>query len=194
MAKDKTLNKDDREKLFAFAKANITCPVEQKAMDDAYKVAKPFVLDTVHSRFPLKDMKVLDRYGAARRDECIRFGGLYDNDSVFRFRSGDTDIPLVPRQNSCRELDYEWSKEARDALNAYVLARQAHNKAMERKTEDYRKLIVGSRMFNDVVAVWPAAEAIRDRLMPKNVEQRALAVLSEDAIARIRADNAGAAA
>lgn len=191
--KDKTLNKVDRKKLFEFAKANVKCPAEQAALDAAYKTAKPFVLSVVHLRFPPKDMKVLDRYGAARRDECVSFGGFYDSDSVFRFRANDVDIPLVPRQNSCRELSYDWSKEARDALNAYVLAKQAHKKAVDQKIEDYRRLIMGSRMFSDVVAVWPAAEVLRERLMPKTVEQRALAVLSEDAIARIRADNAGAA-
>lgn len=192
-AKDKVLNKGDRDQLIIFANKNIKCPAEQAALDAAYDAAKPFVLNTVHLRFPPKDMKVLDRYGAARRDECISFGGFYDTDSVFRFRANDADIPLVPRQNSCRELSYDWSKEAREALNAYVLAKQAHKKAVDQKIEDYRKLIVGSRMFSDVVSVWPAAEALRERLMPKTVEQRALAVLSEEAIARIRADNAGAA-
>jgi len=42
------------------------------------------------------------------------------------------------------------------------------------------------------VAVWPAAEQLRSNIIPATVEQRALAVLSEEAIARIKADNAGA--
>lgn len=192
MASNKSLNKTDREALMTFAHNNVTCAAETAAMDAAYDRAKPLVLAAVHNRFPIADMVVLERYGAARRDDCIRFGGSYDTESTFYFRKDDTDVPLVPRQTGCGQLFYEWSKEARDALNAYVLARQALEKARRSKLEDYRRLIVGSRTFNDVVAVWPAADVMRSKLIPKTPEQRALAVLSEEAIARIRADNAGA--
>lgn len=192
MSSNKTLNKADREELMAFASANISCPDEKAALEAAYSAAKPLVLATIHTRFPPSDMAILERYGAARRDDCIRFGGSYDTDSTFYFNSGDPDVPLVPRQSGCGQLYYEWSREARDSLNAYVLARQKHEKARRSKIEDYRRLVVGSRMFNDIVAVWPAAEALRPKLIPKTKEQRALAVLSEEAIARIRADNAGA--
>lgn len=192
MSTNKTLNKADREALMEFANRNITCPDEKAALEAAYSAAKPLVLQTIHTRFPPADMAILERYGAARRDDCIRFGGSYDTDSTFYFNSGDPDVPLVPRQSGCGQLYYEWSREARDSLNAYVLARQKLEKARRSKMEDYRRLIVGSRMFNDVVEVWPAAEALRPKLIPKTKEQRALAVLSEEAIARIKADNAGA--
>lgn len=192
MATNKALNKNDREALLNFASGNIACPTEEAAMNAAYDLAKPLLLTTVHTRFPPNDMAVLERYGAARRDDCVRFGGSYDTESTFYFRKGDTDVPLVPRQSGCSQLYYEWNKEARAALNAYVLARQAFEKARKSKLEDYRRLIVGSRTFNDVVAVWPAAEALRAKLIPKTPQQRALAVLSEEAIARIKADNAGA--
>lgn len=189
--KDKALNVDLRNKLKAFAITNIKCPVEEAALDTAYAVAKTFVVATVTERFPVKDMKVLERYGAAKHDGCIRFGGHYDNESVFNFKASDT-APLVPRHTGCHERGYVWSKEARDALNAYAVARMAHEKAFYNKKQDYMRLIDGSRTFNDVVAVWPAAEAMRPKIIPVTVEQRALSVLSEDAIARIKADNAGA--
>lgn len=192
MASNKSLNKADREALMSFAHNNIVCAEEAAAMDAAYDRAKPLLLAAVHNRFPAADMEVLERYGAARRDDCVRFGGSYDTESTFYFRKGDADVPLVPRQTGCGQLYYEWSKEARNALNAYVLARQAYEKARKSKLDDYRRLIVGSRTFNDVISVWPAAEAMRAKLIPKTPEQRALAVLSEEAIARIRADNAGA--
>jgi len=191
MSSNKTLNKSDRKLLFTFAKSNITCPAEQAAFDAAYDTAKPFVIDAVHKRFPPADMAIMAKYGATREDPCIGFGGFYDPDSVFRFKPGEA-LPLVPRTTGCGELRYDWSKEALAALNAYVLARQAHRKALDSKIEDYRRLIIGSRTFNDVAAVWPAVEALRTKLIPKTPEQRALAVLSEETIARIKADNAGA--
>jgi hypothetical protein len=189
--KDKTLNKDMRDKLKAFTITNVKCPAEKAALDTAYAVAKTFVLSAVVAVYPVKDMKVLERYGAATADTCIRFGGRYDHESVFHFNDA-VEAPLVPRHTGCGDRGYVWSKEAKDALNAYVLARQAHAKALQAKRDDYIRLIDGSRTFNDVVGVWPAAEQLRPKIIPATVEQRALAVLSEDAIARIKADNAGA--
>ncbi len=191
MRSNKTLNKSDRETLFNFAKANISCPPEKAALDAAYDKAKPYVLEAVQKRFPPADMAIMQKYGATREDPCIRFGGYYNADSVFHFNTGEA-VPLVPRNTGCSELHYEWSSDALNALNSYVLARHAHRKALDQKIEDYRRLIVGSRTFNDVVAVWPAAESLRAKLIPKSPEQRALACLSEDAILRIRSDNAGA--
>lgn len=189
--KDKALNNDLRNKLKAFAITNVKCPAEKAALDTAYAVAKTFVVAAVHAIYPVKDMKVLERYGAATADTCIRFGGHYDYESVFHFNDA-VEAPYVPRYNGCSERKYEWSKEALVALNAYVLARQAHAKALQAKKDDYIRLIDGSRTFNDVVGIWPAAEQLRSKIVPVTVEQRALAVLSEDAIARIKADNAGA--
>ena len=88
---------------------------------------------------------------------------------------------------------YEWSKEARDKLQKYGVAKIKLEKAFKAKLADYRKLIMGCRTFNEVALVWPAVEALRDKLMPDTAAKRALSVLSEDALARIRADNAGAA-
>jgi hypothetical protein len=189
--KDKFLNAELRKRLKIFVGANVKCPKEKATLDAAYAVAKPFVTAAVVAAYPPKDMKVLEKYGAAKRDTCIQYGGRYDHESSFMFNEA-AEAPLVPRHTGCGDRGYVWSKEAKDALNAYVLARQAHAKAVRTKQDDYIRLIDGSRTFNDVVAVWPAAEQLRSNLIPATVEQRALAVLSEEAIARIKADNAGA--
>lgn len=189
--KDKTLNKDMRTALAEFAKDNVKCPKEEAAFDAAYAKAKPLVIEAVTKRFPAADMVVMDKYGAAVPKTYVRFGGKYDDDSTFRFRT-DAEAPLTPRYNHSEH--FEWSKDALKALQAYVLARQAFQKARDEKLRDYQQLVVGSRTFNEVAAVWPAVEALRVKLIPVTVEQRALAVLSEEAIARIRKDNAGASA
>lgn len=189
--KDRALNTAMRNRLLAYAKDTIKCPKEEEALDAAYNRAKPYVIEAVRKTFPVKDMKVLEKYGLAYPDQCIRFGGRYNHDEVFNFRT-EKEAPHRPRYTSCSEHQYEWSAEARKALITYVLARQAHAKAMQQKEKDYKRLIVGSRTFGDVVSVWSAAEKLRSTLIPATSEQRALAVLSEDAIARIKADNAGA--
>jgi len=191
--KDKTLNAELRNLLKRFAFENVKSPKEQAAFDAAYAKAKPLVIDTVTAKYPAKDMKVLDKYGAAVHEKRVAYGGYYDNESTFYFLDKDAQsAPLVPRHVTHNHISYGWTKEVRAALDAYVLARQALNKALDEKKADYTRLIEGSRTFNEVVAVWPAAEQLRPKIVPATVEQRALAVLSEEAIARIKADNAGA--
>lgn len=190
-AKDKVLNKGDRDQLIIFANKNIKCAAEEAEMNVAYEEAKPFVLAAVEAKFPVEHMLILEKYGAARRDECIRYGGRYDHDSVFHLKKSEA--VLVPRFSGCNELDYDWSKEAKAALQAYGLAKLIFEKAFKAKLADYRTLITGCRTFNEVASVWPAVEALRPKLIPDTTEKRALSVLSEDALARIRADNAGAA-
>lgn len=187
--KDKVLNKEMRDALALFATDNVKCPKEEAALDAAYEKAKPLVLDAVVKVYPPADMKVLAKYGAAISKTVIGFGGNYDHDSEFRFRT-EAEAPLVPRYN--HNIRVEFTKDARKTLDAYVLARQALGKALTEKRRDYYQLIKGSRTFNEVVAVWPAAEALRAKLIPETVQQRALAVLSAEAIERIKRDNAGA--
>lgn len=187
--KDKALSKEMRDTLALFAKDNVQCPEEQAALDAAYEKAMPHVLAVVTSAFPVKDMKVLAKYGAAVRRTGFNYGGYYDRESSFQFR--DKEAPLVPR-HTVHDDKFEWPKEVRGLMDAYVLARQAHRKAVDDKLRDYRQLITGSRTFNEVVAVWPAAEVLRAKLIPATVEQKALAVLSAEAIERIKKDNAGA--
>lgn len=189
--KNKLLNQRDRDLLYKFAAEHISAPAEKQAVDTSYEKCKQFVLATVNKAFPPADMKVLEKYGAARVDCCIRFGGPYDHESVFQFRDDDKSAPLLPRYNDCSSRQYDWTTDERKALNAHVLAVRKLHAALAAKREDYRKLIVGCRTFNEVTTIWPAAEKLRNTIIPATVEQRALAVLSEEAIARIKADNAG---
>lgn len=190
--RDKRLNSADRDLLLAFAQKHITCPHEQEAYEAAYTAARVVVLAAVHAKFPVKDMKVLERYGASHHDSCVRFGGAYDTDATFYFKRDDAKIPLVPRYSGCSTRAYDWSDEARKVTATYQLAAQALKKARDAKVNDYRRLILGARSFNEIVSVWPAAETLRSKIIPDTVEQRALAVLSQDVIEKIKADNAGA--
>jgi len=192
--KDKALNTKDRNILLIFAKDNISCPAEEAAAKAAYDLAKPYVLEAVHKVYPPKDMKIMERYGATRPNVCVQFGSRYDHESAFNFYPDDKDIPLAPRYNNCSDREYVWSDEARKALFAYVKAVRAFTDAKAKKLADYRTLVLGSRMFNDVASVWPAVEFLRTKIIPETTQQRALSVLSEDALERIRKDNAGAAA
>lgn len=189
--KDKRLNDKDRDALYSFARKSVQCPAEKDALKKAYDAAKPCILAAVNRRYPQADMKILEKYGAARVDYCIRFGGLYNPDSIFKFDPEDNDAPLVPRYNSCQSHMIDFTLDERLILQEYELAVKAYDKAIKSKLEDYLNLIRGSRTFNDVATIWTAAEAIREAIIPDVGGSRALAVLSAEAIARIKADNAG---
>ncbi|MEM8553010.1 MAG: hypothetical protein AAGF45_11575, partial [Pseudomonadota bacterium] len=64
-----------------------------------------------------------------------------------------------------------------------------HIAALERKQKEYRTLIASAKTFEEVVGIWPAAEAVRPAI---EGTMTALSVLSEDLCAKIKADNAGA--
>jgi hypothetical protein len=189
---NKRLNKEDRNILTNFVVKNISCEAEQKNLEKAYGIAKNTVLRVVTSRFPAEDMKLLLKFNVAQYDKCIRYGGNYDRDGEFRFHHEDKDIPLVPNSGACNTRRYDWSKEDMAILSAYQLARQALERAQHEKIKAYERLINGSTTFNDVVEIWPAAETLRSRIIPQNTQQRALAVLSQETISMIKADNAGA--
>jgi hypothetical protein len=188
---NKRLSKEDREILRTFAGKHINCPAEKAALDAIYKTAKKVVLEVVRQKYPVKDMAVLNKYNQAAPDKCIMFGASrYDRDAIFFFV--DDDAPLVPGRDGCQERHYPWTAEQKAVLAEYQLKRLALERAKKDKLDTYTRLIFGSNTFNDITTIWPAAEELRPRIVPQNSFQRGLSVLSESAIAMIKADNAGA--
>jgi hypothetical protein len=189
---NKKLNISDRVALREFASRNISCKEEEAIFQAAYKTTKQIIIAAVEQKFPKKDMLVLQKYGAAIVDLCIRFGSHYNTESKFQFFKLDQEAPLVPNNGGCHTRTYDFNRAQMDQINTYVLARQKLENARKAKLEIYARLINGSITFNDVVEVWPAAEALRAKIIPKTTDQRALAVLSQEALAMIKSDNAGA--
>jgi hypothetical protein len=189
--RNKTLSKTDRETLFVFARTHVTCPTEQAAFAVQEKIARKVILAAVHAKYPPKHMAILKIYDAAQTDSCIQFGAYYDRDAQFDFTTKE-EAPLAPRNGGCLQRTYDFTPEQKAILAEYQLAKQTLAKAIETKLENYRRLIIGSSSFNDVAEVWPAVETLRSKIIPQTSQQRALAVLSAEAIALIKADNAGA--
>lgn len=167
---NKLLSKSDRALLTEFAGTHIKCIEEQLAFDENYSKAKPIVLEVVRVLFPLNDMAVLARYNLVQPDKCIRFGGWRNNDTSFVFKDDDPDMPFVPKFGSCYNRAYIWTKDHLQILSAYQLSRQALALAKGQKLETYRRLILGARSFNDVSSIWPAAEKLRNSIIPSTLE------------------------
>lgn len=175
------MNDSHRQFLHTLATELVKCPAEQKAMDEAYKIAAPLVRKIVEAKYPAKDMKVLKTYKVARADVCIRLQLTAGGVEQFTFAAKDA--VLRPDNYSCNSQIFPADEAATKAVGAWVLAKAAHDKAFNQKREDYRALINHTATLEQIEAIWPAASKLRERI------GRALPmVLSDDVIARIKAD------
>ena len=170
-----------REFLSGFAKESVKCAAEEAADAKAYAKAAPLARKALQTKYPVKDMKVLQKYGVAKGDRCIRLqltaGGVVE----FKFR-GD-DLPLRPNGYDCGRHIYATDEAATQAISASLDAEAAFKKAMADKLRDYGALIAHSTTLEQIEAVWPAASALRPRLA-----RSVPVILSDDVIARIKAD------
>lgn len=186
--KNKRLSNTDRDTLYSFAKKQVAATEDSAALDAAYDAAAQVIHDLMIEKYPPKDMKVLERYGAAEADACIYVTrAQYDFDR-FCFRDGDKRIPVRPRERGCnRGSPFILEGDHRQVYDAFKDAEKAQKDAMQKRLSDYRALIYGARNFNEVASVWPAAEALREAIVGTGT---ALQVLSDDVVARLRNDAA----
>lgn len=189
--KNKRLSQANRDTLYGFAKKQITATESSADLDAAYEAAAQAVHDAVVAKYPQKDMLVLERYAAATRDACIYVSSGHYDYNQFRFRDGDKRIPLRPgRGDGCNSRNAFMLEGAPlETYEAFVASTKAHETEIARRLSDYKALILGANTFNEVVAIWPAAEALRESIVGTGT---ALTVLSSDVVARIRADAAAA--
>ncbi len=178
------MNDSHRQFLRDLMRETVKCPAEDKAFDAAYKVAAPLVRKIVEAKYPPKDMKVLALYKSAEHDSCIKLQLTAGGIEQFTF-STDKEAPLRPSVYDCKRRIYAADEAASTAVSAWVLAKNAYDKAFNQKREDYGALINHTLNLEQIEAVWPAAAKLRERL------GRSLPmVLSDDVIARIKADAA----
>jgi len=176
------LTENHRRWLRLLARNTVKVPDKQAAYDAAYAAAAPLVRKLVEKRYPPEDMKLLAKYDVAGPDCCIRVILTAGGVEQFEFRT-DEESPWRPDRAGCRSHLYQADDVTTAAVQAYVAAMDALREATDAKLRDYNSLIGHSKKLEEVEAVWPAATALRatlDRTLP--------VTLSEDVIARIRAD------
>lgn len=176
------MNDSNRHFLREMMREVVKCPAEEKAMDAAYKVAAPLVRKIVETKYPAKDMKVLRTYKVAVADACIKLQLTAGGVTQFAFAS-EKEAPFRPDNYGCSSQIFAADEATTKAVGAWALSKGAYDKAFNQKREDYGALINHTATLEQIEAVWPAASKLRERL------GRSLPmVLSDDVIARIRAD------
>lgn len=184
--KNKRLSQGDREALFRHAQKIIDATEDSSAVDNAYHAAAEAIRMEIERQYPVKDMKVLAKYDAARSDDCIKISrGGYDVDQ-FCYRKGDK-APLRPARGGCRSHVYALDQAGLDAFDTHKLAVKERDDRVKARLADYKALIFHVPSFNDVASVWPEANELREAVVGSN---SAVLVLSSDVIERIQKDAA----
>ena len=182
------LNMSHRDWLSNLARDTTSCPAEAAAVDDTYKVAAPLVRATVEAKYPPEDMQLLAKYDAAEADPCIRLNLTAGGVTQFTFSDDDAG-PMRPNSGGCWRRIYQADEATTAAVLAYAVAVEAFNRAIKAKRDDYYALIRHSTKLEEIEGIWPAASGLRATL-----NRSVPVVLSDDVVARIRADVAKTAA
>lgn len=174
------LTYDKRMKLIQLAHSIVECPEEARTIHDTYKIAAPLVRAAVEVRYPRKDMLICKKYDVAAIDDCIKITHVGALVSMFTFKKGRG--PLAAKSTT-QGIIYQTDAATFDAVENWVNAVATYKKAKERKLTDYRSLINHARTYEQVLAVWPEAEAVRS-----DMGSQALIVMSDEVLDRIRSD------
>ncbi len=186
--KNKRLSEQNRDALIRFAFSRIDETASAPDFDTAYAGAAKAMTAAVNAKFPKKDMDVLKKYEVARQDSCVYFSGAGAQYGQFEFRDGDASTPWQPQARYCNQrTPYALDEAGTEAVVSYQAALEAHTTSIKQRYADFRALIKTAVTFNELVAVWPAAEELRERIVGVGTS---LLVMNDDVMARIKADPA----
>ena len=190
MAK-KVLNKTHRETLENLANRLVHETADKSAVDAAYNACADMVSKLVKAKYPEADMAVLQKYDVGRKDSCIYLSAGYGGMERFSFRSSDERIPHVPDRYCNNRTPYLLTDEQVALYDAFKKADVEFQQAIRSRLADYRALIANARTFEELVEIWPAADQLREKICGTS---RAVSVMSDDVLARIKADAANSVA
>lgn len=182
------LNQEHREALYDLARRVVDCPDEAKAEDAAYKKAAPLVRKCVEVKYPAADMAVLSKYDLVRRDHCIQLQLTAGGVEEFEFRH-DEPPPVVASRGSCYGRIHPADEKTTAAVSAWKLAKDANEKARDKKLEQYRAFVRSATTFEQVLEVWPEASALTPNIarnLPVAVSVETIDAIKADSARRIR--------
>lgn len=184
--KNKRLSQYDRDRLIKLADQRVRASADATQMDAAYVEITKAIRAEVEKQFPPKDMKVLAKYDAAGPDRCIYVSRGYGDRDRFCFRDGDAH-PVRPSHGGCGYRTFLLEEPVVVLLDAFKDAEKEYDAAIAGKLADYKALISTVNTFNEVAAVWPEAEDLREAIVGSAT---AMVVLNNDIVERIRSDAA----
>lgn len=176
-----------RNILIAHARSKIVCPVEQAAVQQALVALTDTTTPLAEEHFPSRDMAVLNKYRKVTTQSFIELKRETNDTCEHVPVASPRWFPTNRYGNSCEQVvTLPDTHDVWPLLRTWKLAREQHDAARAAKLADYTALINAMRNFEDVVAVWPEAQEMTERVG----QQAALPLVhvNEDLVARIKAD------
>jgi hypothetical protein len=146
-----------RDRLNSHADKVVIPTRHKKALDTAYAKAAPLVLATVAKRFPVADMKVLQRYQAGDQHDEIRL--QFPNGVVTEFKFDKDAGPYTPDAKYSRQI-YLADAATAAAVDRWEVARGEYEEERKKRLAAYTALIAGSGYVEDIIDLWPEAKNI----------------------------------
>lgn len=179
-----------RRILINHASGLICCPDHKTIMEERLSAVHAIAVPIADEHFPRRDMDILEKYRLGQTQNFVevrRAGTSGRGSCVHAALPKPRHFPSRYGGNSCEYvIDLPTDHPIFAAVSAHEAAVSAHKAEHERILADYVALINASRNYEDVVAVWPEASGVADRLGVAPVN--AMSVVSEDLLARIAAD------
>jgi len=189
--KNKRLAERDRDALMAFAKKQIAATEDRAALDAAYERAADAIAALVCKENPPGDMKVLAKYNLAGIDSCVAISSGGGDVQQFDFNEDDARIPMRPySKRGCRygqRAPILMDDATHEIHKVYAAELKASIEQAQKRYNDFKALIWGTTSFNALAEVWPAVEAMREKIVGAST---ALSLLSDEVIDRLKADPA----
>ncbi len=186
--KNKRLSDGNRSSLYRLAARKIEETTDTTELDETYAAAKAIAHKAAATTYPPKDMQVLKRYGATLEDECIYLAGPSAQYLELYLRCGDGIIR--PYSRGCnRQAPFAVSDEDAAAITLYNDTKKLFDAALKTRRDDFYALINTAKSFNELSAIWPAAEELRQQIVGGN----SLVAMNDEVMERIKSDPALAA-
>lgn len=156
----------------------------KKQQEAIFKLVKAVVV----KKYPVKDMKVLKKYGFTKLATRFKFVNLDTRKTFIINLHKDYDLITVGETYGTQ---YEASDELTKLYEKYELNKNEIEINKNKILQDYKNLVIGCNTTNQVIEAWPASVAVLDSFI--DVASRSLpTTMSAEGIARINKTNLGA--
>lgn len=195
MAKTR-LAKWSRDEILSHIEIGIQAPKEQKEYDRAMKAAHAVILKAVRKKYSLEDMEVLKKYNLTRLQACgtvisptgqvIGFSFPHKRDHSTNYNTEsleNIELPIVP--TACCEIrNLLVTQNTAVKIENWNFCKEALKEAKNKKLNDYRSLVLGSKYIEDLEEILPFEADFFDKF--KN--SKTSIIVSGELIERIKSD------
>lgn len=147
-----------RDRLNAHADKVVLPVKEKKALDGTYAKAAPLVIAVVIKRYPVADMKILQKYAAGKQRDKIKLQFPNGVVTEFSFEAGKG--PYTSCENGYSGPIFLADAATASAVDKWEVARGEYNEERKKRLAAYQALIAGSGYVEDITSVWPEVNGI----------------------------------